>query len=143
MLILSGNAVIGRDAELRETSSGSVCNVNLAFNYGRKGDDGKRPTQWVQGSLWGNRAEALSQYLTKGTKVCVVMSDVHIKTWNKDDGSQGHGLVGNITEIDLVGRPKDQEAAPPPPAPKPAPKPAARAAAPAGGFDDMDDDIPF
>ena len=45
-MILTGLARIGKDAELRYTASNEpVANLSLAFNYGRKGDDGKRPTQ--------------------------------------------------------------------------------------------------
>ena len=33
-MIIAGQARIGRDAELRHTSSTSVCNIPLAFNGG-------------------------------------------------------------------------------------------------------------
>ena len=67
-----GLARIGRDAEIRHTAGGdAVASLSLAFTYGRKGEDGKRPTQWVDASLWGKRAEALAQYLTKGSPAMV------------------------------------------------------------------------
>ena len=63
----NGLARIGKDAEVRFTPSGAaVANVSLAFTYGKKGDDGKRPTQWVDASLWGQRAESLAPYIKKG-----------------------------------------------------------------------------
>ena len=72
-----GLARIGRDAEIRHTAGGdAVASLSLAFTYGRKGEDGKRPTQWVDASLWGKRAEALAQYLTKGSLVAVTPEDV-------------------------------------------------------------------
>ena len=56
-----GLARIGRDVELRTTQSGeTVAGLSLAFSFGKKGADGKRPTQWVDASLWGKRAEALA-----------------------------------------------------------------------------------
>lgn len=140
-----GLARIGRDAEIRHTAGGdAVASLSLAFTYGRKGEDGKRPTQWVEASLWGKRAEALAQYLTKGSLVAVTLEDVAIQTFNKSDGSVGTKLAGRVIDIELAGG--GQAAAPsapppPPPPPKPTPRPAAP---PAGsGFDDMDDDIPF
>lgn len=133
-----GVARLGRDAELRHTQNGdAVASLSLAFNYGRKGADGNKPTQWVEGSLWGKQAEALAQYLPKGQQVYVVMDDPHIETFQGRSG-EGHKLVGRISSIELVGgRPQGQE---PARAPAPAPRPKA---APASGFDDMDDDIPF
>ncbi len=144
---LYGLARIGRDAELRSTPAGeSVANVSLAFNWGRKGEDGKRPTTWVDGALWGKRAEALAPYLTKGTSVVVTLEDIHIETYTARDQSTGSKIVGRIVGVELAGGGERKEAsepasAPAPrpaPAPKPAPKPA-----PAGGFSDFDDDIPF
>ena len=58
---------IGRDAELRFTAAGdAVCSVPVAVDYGRKGQDGKKPTQWYEVTLWGKQAEGLAEYLTKG-----------------------------------------------------------------------------
>ena len=56
-----GLARIGKDAEVRFTPGGTaVANVSLAFTYGKKGDDGKRQTQWVDASIWGQRAEPMA-----------------------------------------------------------------------------------
>lgn len=135
-----GLATIGRDAELRNTPAGdSVVELSLAFSYGKKGSDGKRQTQWAQGSLWGKRAEALAPYLLKGTKVAVTLRDIKLESWDKPDGTRGHKISGNVTEIDLIGS-NGERAAAPPPAPKPAPRPAPPASP---GFDDDDSDVPF
>lgn len=131
---LFGLARLGRDAEVRYTPKGeAVANLSLAFNYGRKGDDGKRPTQWVDGSLWGKLAEAISQYLVKGSLVAVTLDDVHIETFDKKDGTQGVKLSGRVSSIELAGGGERQAA--------PAPAPAKRQTD--TGFDRMDDDIPF
>ena len=50
----------------------SASNLALAFNYGRKDDQGQRPTQWVDAALWGKLAESLKQYLIKGKQVTIV-----------------------------------------------------------------------
>jgi single-strand DNA-binding protein len=139
---LIGLARLGRDAELRYTQSGDpVAALSLAFSYGRKGEDGKRPTQWVDAAIWGKLAEAITPYLTKGAAVFVVLDDVHIETFQKRDGGEGHKLAGRVSTIELAGVPQAQD---PKPAPKPAPasKPAPRQQT-GTGFDDMDDDIPF
>lgn len=142
---LFGLARIGRDAEVRFTTGGDpVAGLSLAFNYGRKGEDGKRPTQWVDASLWGKLAEALSPYLLKGTQVSVTLDDVHIEHFKKGDGTPGAKLVGRVSSIELASSGEQREAAPArASAPAPAPRPAPRTAAPSTGFDNMDDDIPF
>lgn len=144
MAQLFGLARIGRDVEIRYTQDGTpVAGVALAFNYGKKGSDGNKPTQWVEASIWRQRAEALAPYLLKGTKVCVTVDDIHIETYQRQDGGSGVKLVGVISAIEFAGSPpqgqtQSQRPATPPPQQRPA---APRA--PAANLADMDDDIPF
>jgi single-strand DNA-binding protein len=145
MIQIFGLARIGRDVEVRNTTGGdAVASVSLAFSYGRKGDDGKKPVQWVDGALWGKRAEALAPYLTKGTLVTVALEDAHIETFQKNGGGEGVKLAARITAIDLAGGGQAPQQAPAQQKPQQQQRPAARQAAPAGGgFEDMDSDVPF
>lgn len=143
MATLTGLFTLGRDAETRTTQGGTtVVQLAVAYNYGRKGDDGKKPSQWVRASMFGKQAEALAPHLTKGKQVSLIIRDLHIATFQKQDGSTGTSLEG-VADFDDFARGQQQGTAPPPPAaPAPAPRPAPKP--PAGsGFDDMDDDIPF
>ena len=142
-----GLARLGRDAELRRTPGGdAVVNLSLAVNYGQKGQDGNRPTQWIDASLWGKAAEALAPYLVKGSVHCFTLSDLHTETYQGRNG-EGTKLVARVDSVELGPRVGDGQAAggTRAPAPEPAARPPAAAPAPrpAGGFDDMDDDIPF
>jgi len=129
---------VGRDAEVRFTPGGAaVANVSLAFTYGKKGDDGKRPTQWVDASLWGQRVESLAPYLTKGKQIVAYLEDVHIQTYTKGDGTQASKMTARIADLEFVAGGEHAESQP-----KPQPKPQA-APAQDSGFDDMDGDIPF
>lgn len=143
-----GLARVGRDCELRNLNSGdAVTNVSLAFAWGKKGEDGKRAVVWVEGALFGKRAESLTPYLLKGQAVSVTLDDLHIETYQNRDGGEGHKLAGKISAIDFAGSPPQgngQQSAPAPrqaPAPRPAPR--AAPATSGGGFSDMDDDVPF
>lgn len=138
---------IGRDAELRYTPSGDpVINLAIACEYGRKGHDGKRPTQWVDATLWGKQAEAMAPYLLKGQQVHFTIDDAHVETFQKNDGSTGYKLTGRVIIIKFAGgapaaqqqapKPHPQEQAARQPAPRPQPAQQARDA-------DFDDDIPF
>lgn len=105
---------IGRDAELRYTQSGDpVCSIPVAVDYGRKGQDGKKPTQWYEVTLWGKQAEGLAEYLTKGKQVFFTGTDLHIETFPKNDGTEGVKLVCRCSEIkfasDGAGQPAQQQ----------------------------------
>ena len=138
MANLSGVFRIGRDAEVRTTSNGeAVCNLSLAYSYGKKGEDGNRPAQWLDVALWGKRATALEQYLVKGQMVYAVINEPHIEEFKKKDGTTGVKMSGSIGEIELIGGGKSDSK------PKEAPRKEAQKESKSGSFDDMEDDIPF
>lgn len=136
-MILTGACRLGRDAEVRKVGKDQVANLSLAYNYGKKDDDGKRPTTWVDASLWGERAEKLAPHLKKGTQLCVVLEDVALHTYKKGDGSEGVSLKARVVSLEFVGN-KPEGATKPAEAPKKAPPKAT-----GGKFDDFEDDIPF
>lgn len=106
-----GLARIGRDAEVRFTNGGEpVASLSLAFTYRVKGE---KCTQWVDGSLWGKRAEALAPYLLKGGLISVTLDDVHIETYRKGDGGEGMKLAGRVSDVELAGGGERQDGAPP------------------------------
>lgn len=135
----NGLARIGKDAEVRFTPGGTaVANVSLAFTYGKKGDDGKRPTQWVDASIWGQRAEPMAPYLLKGKQIVAYLEDVHLQTYTKGDGTQNTKMVARLADLEFVASGEQASSQP-----KPQPKPQAAPQSQGSGFDDMDDDIPF
>lgn len=147
MTVMTGVFRLGRDAEVRylnDENRTPVATLSLAYNYGRKGEDGKRPTQWIDAGLWGERANKLAPLLERGRAIFCVLEDVHIETWTKQDGTTGHKLAARVGNIELVSsRPAgsesdDRPAADAPAARSPAPR---KPSAETRGFDD--DDIPF
>lgn len=143
---LIGNLRLGKDVEVRYAGNNQTPVATLfgAYNYGKK-VDGKRPTQWVEATLWGAKAEALQEYLVTGEQFLVTMNDVHVETYTKNNGETGVKLTGSVIDIDFVGgskRPQEQQAAPQ--RQQAAPRQAQRQATAQGsGFDDMEDDVPF
>jgi single-strand DNA-binding protein len=134
---------IGRDAETRTTANGQpVTSFPGVYNYGRKGADGNYPSQWVDITYWGESGARLAEYLTKGKVVCVILRDVHVDTYTKNDGSTWPKLVGTVIDLSFPPRQKEDSAPAQAPAPRQA-RPASRlAAAPAVG-DEFNDEIPF
>lgn len=108
---LIGVGRVGKDVELRYTTGGeAVANISLAWNYGLKEVDGKKPTQWLDAALFGKRAETLAPYLKKGTSLFVDMRDVHIREFQMKDGKQAYKLTGIVDSIEFAGdRVKEKE----------------------------------
>lgn len=125
---------LGQDGVLRTTPKGDqVVGFSLAVDE-RKGQE--KTTLWVECSLWGKRAEALAQYLSKGT-VVAVSGQVGLRTYEGRNGHQAQ-LTLRVSELTLLGGgPRQQGRS------EQGYEPRQRDAAPvdAGGF--VDDDIPF
>jgi single-strand DNA-binding protein len=147
-----GLATLGRDAEIRRTPDGTaVANLSLAVTVFDKEAEGNRGTQWIDASLWGNQAEKLTEYMTKGSRHCFTLSDLKMEKYADKDGYDAYKLTARVDSVELgpkregatssggsaggstgQRRPASAtQAAGPAPASKPA------------KFDDMDDDIPF
>lgn len=150
MAQLNGLFRLGRDAELRYTSNNTACaSLALAYEHGRKDPaTGNRPTQWINATLWGDRAQRLTEHLTKGKQIYAVLSDPSIQTFSKSSGETGHAMVANVDAIEFVSGQRDPQATraaartpqtDPPHKPSAQPSAASHAAPP----DDFDDDIPF
>jgi single-strand DNA-binding protein len=92
---------ITKDAELKYTSSGkAVANFNLAVDDGY-GDN--KTTLWIRCALWGERAEKLAEYLTKGKPVYVTGRLAHDagspRTWTNQDGDCKASYEVTVNEL--------------------------------------------
>lgn len=103
-LMISGT--IGSDAVLKtiNTANGqtAVANFSVAVKSSKKGADGKPTTVWVDCALWGKRAEALAQYLTKGTIVDVT-GEPASSHYSKDGGIVNKLEISSVSDINLLG----------------------------------------
>ncbi|WP_448191874.1 single-stranded DNA-binding protein [Azospirillum sp. sgz301742] len=132
---------LGADAELRTTQGGEkLLSMRVANDVGY-GD--RRTTQWVDCTVWGRRADALAEYLTKGKQV-VVSGELSLKEFEKRDGTKGATLAVRVAEIDFFGGQKDEAGG----GRREPPRGEAGGAYQRGGYsgprhDDLDDEIPF
>lgn len=124
---------VGKEPELRHTQAGeAVLGFSVADDMGK--DKG---TIWWRCNLWGKRADTLAQYITKGSSVTVV-GQVAERKWADKDGQERVSMEVRVNDIALQGgKPQGQSSEPRQATPRTAPAPAS------GGFEDMDDDIPF
>ena len=108
---VTGN--LTRNVELRSTAGGTaVLSFGIAVNDRRKNASG----QWedvpnfVDCVVFGNRATALADILTKGMKVAVA-GKLHYSSWEKD--GQKHSKVDIIAnEVELMQNRKPQQEQP-------------------------------
>lgn len=136
--ILIGN--LGQDPELRYTQSGqAVLKLRLATteSYVNKSGERQQRTEWHTVTLWGKRAEALNNILSKGRPICVE-GRIQYRTWEDKEGVKRNSTEINATNVVLLGGRRDNSGVysseqPPPPA------------ANGGGASDEfgEDDIPF
>lgn len=111
---------IGNEPEVKFIPSGkAVCELSLAYDVGY-GQNKK--TQWVKAALWGERAEKLQPYLSKGDQLHASLDDVHIDTFTKQDGTEGFNLKARVVDVSLVSngdnnraqqKPAQQQSPPP------------------------------
>ena len=101
---ISGN--LTRDPELRSTAGGtSVMGFGVAVNERRKNaqtGEWEDYPNFVDCTLFGKRAEALEQYLSKGTKVAVE-GRLRYSSWEKD-GQRRSKLGVIVDEMELMSR---------------------------------------
>lgn len=100
---LLGN--LGADPELRYTQSGTaVLNMRLAATERYKNRDGEwqERTEWINVVLWGQRAEALGNMLTKGERIFVEGS-LRTSSYEGRDGQKRYKTEVNARNIILLG----------------------------------------
>ncbi|MFO1269584.1 MAG: single-stranded DNA-binding protein [Rubrivivax sp.] len=160
-VILIGN--LGRDPEVRYAPSGSaICNVSLATTRSWKNkDSGERQeeTEWHRIVFYDRLAEIAGEYLKKGKSI-YVEGRLKTRKWTDKDGVEKYTTEVIAQEMTMLGSRDGGGMGEDPGSAAPArggsQAPARAAAAPAaggggkapgtgarGGFDEMDDDIPF
>ncbi len=102
-VMLIGNT--GKDAELRYTANGTAQSAfSLAVNNRRKGASGEweDATEWFNIILFGDQAERISQYITKG-KPLYVEGRLQTRTWDDDQGQKHYRTEVIANRIELLG----------------------------------------
>ncbi len=134
---ISGN--LTRDPEVKPTKSGNVImSLSVAVNDRRKNS---QTGQWedypnfIDCTMFGDRAQKLSQYLSKGTKVAIA-GKLSYRSWQAQDGSKRSKVEVVIDDLEFMSKGGN--------APSAAPSaPSAPMAAPAAPAALYDEDIPF
>lgn len=103
-VIITGNCT--RDAELRRTGGGTAVLVfSVAVNDRRKNNqtgEWEDYANFIDCTMFGTRAEKLSEYITKGTKVAVE-GKLHYSSWERD-GQKRSKLDVTVDGLEFLSR---------------------------------------
>lgn len=162
-VLIIGN--LGRDPEVRYAPSGAaICNITIATSRNWKdktSGEKMEETEWHRVVLYDRLAEIAGEYLKKGRPV-YIEGRLKTRKWTDKDGVEKYTTEIIANEMQMLGGREDgagggNEASPRREAAPQQQRSAAPAQAPArntgggatarqparGGFDDLDDDIPF
>jgi single-strand DNA-binding protein len=102
-VMLIGNA--GKDAELRYLSTGTPkSEFSLAVNNRRRNPAGEweDQTEWFNIVIFGDQAERVSQYITKG-KPLYVEGRLQTRNWDDDQGVKHYRTEIIVNTLQLLG----------------------------------------
>lgn len=102
-VLITGN--LTRDPELRETPSGfQVLNFGVAVNDRKKNQSTgqwKDYANFVDCTMFGNRAASVARFLAKGSKVAIE-GKLRWSQWEAQDGSKRSKLEVMVDEIEFM-----------------------------------------
>lgn len=101
-VVISGN--IGQEPELRSTASGMpVLSFSVAVNDRRKDSSGEWTdyVNWISCTMFGARAERVSRFLDKGSKVAVE-GKLHYSQWETKDGQKRSKIDVIVDELEFM-----------------------------------------
>jgi len=149
-VILIGN--LGKDPEVRYLPSGdAVANISIATTetWKDKGGEKQEKTEWHRVSMFSKLAEIAGEYLKKGSQV-YIEGRLETRKWTDKEGHERYTTEIRADRMQMLGSrsggsermaPPDDDA--PPRSTTAAPAKKAAGAGKGGGFDDLEDDIPF
>jgi single-strand DNA-binding protein len=150
-VILVGN--LGADPESRYMPNGdAVVNVRLATteSWKDKNSGEKRElTEWHRVVFYRKLAEIAGQYLKKGSQV-YIEGRIRTRKWQDKDGQDRYTTEIEANEMQMLGRregmgdtPRDSGGGGGRPAARPQNSSGTSSGPMGGGFNDVEDDIPF
>lgn len=96
---------LGMDPELRYTQGGTaILRMRLATTerFVTRGGEKQERTEWHTVIMWGNRAEALQKFLSKGQTV-YVEGRIQTRAWEDKDGNKRYSTEINASDLGFLG----------------------------------------
>lgn len=94
---------LGKDCTVNTVNGKNVINFSVAHSEKFKDNQGNLvdKTIWVDCAYWTDRT-AVATYLTKGKEV-YAEGQPEVRTYQKNDGTQGFSLTLRVREVQLLG----------------------------------------
>lgn len=101
---LIGN--VGQDPEIKNLEGGrKLANISLATNDSYTNEKGEKitDTQWHRLTAWGNTAEIIEKYVTKGKEIAIT-GKISYKSYDDKNGEKRFATEITINELQFVGK---------------------------------------
>lgn len=101
---LIGN--VGQDPEIKNLEGGrKLANISLATNDSYTNDKGEKitDTQWHRLTAWGNTAEIIEKYVTKGKEIAIT-GKISYSSYDDKNGEKRFATEITINELQFVGK---------------------------------------
>lgn len=105
---------IGGEPEMRYSAGGApFLRFNVAANFRARNESGewRDRTEWCRVTVFGQRADTLSQYLKKGTRV-YVSGRLEARPWTTNQGEVRAGLEIVASDCEFMSARGDEQARP-------------------------------
>lgn len=102
---------LGNDPEMKYSANGApFLRFNVASNFRARTPEGQweDKTEWVRCTVFGQRAESLSQYLKKGMRV-FVDGRLEARPWTDQQGGVRAGLELVATDVEFMSSRSEDE----------------------------------
>lgn len=129
---------VGRDPETRYSASGdAITNITLAVDDSYKDKNGEKvdKCEWVNVTFYRKLAEIAGSFLVKGSLV-YVSGKIETRKYTDKAGIEKYSTSIIADKMQMLGSKSASE-------PKQEDSERIKTTTQTGGFDDMDDDIPF
>lgn len=107
-VIMIGRLTKDPDVKIVGENEKMVISFTLAVDGRYKNSDGEKEVDFIPVSLWGRKAEALAQYMSKG-RLCSVSGRIHIRSYDDKEGNRKHFTEVIADEVTLLDFKKVQE----------------------------------
>ena len=90
---------VGKDSELKQVGQHQLLEFSLA---GDTGFGDKKVTSWFNCAIWGERAEKIQGYITKGKQV-YVSGELTLRKYTTKEGKEGVSADLKVSQVDFIG----------------------------------------